>query len=166
MKKLLRKLIRSLYLKYVASESLVMAECEKAQLQIRLDRSIENEIRALQMRDDIQRELKSVQERFLQTCLTNAELAHWIVEFLELLDDAEQWMTADGCDCGTDEPGTCSLCRVRKGLADFKAGKRPGIDEEEIFINGTGNGDGPTGIIQSKVTIAKRPKIDTDNANG
>ncbi len=29
---------------------------------------------------------------------------------------AEEWMAEDGCDCGTDEPGTCALCLTSKAL--------------------------------------------------
>jgi hypothetical protein len=36
---------------------------------------------------------------------------------VEALRQAEDWMESEGCDCGTDEPGTCGLCAVRAALA-------------------------------------------------
>jgi hypothetical protein len=36
----------------------------------------------------------------------------------DLLMEAAAWMAKDGCDCGTDEPGTCGLCRIQKALED------------------------------------------------
>jgi len=30
-----------------------------------------------------------------------------------VLEDAIAWMELDGCDCGTDEPGTCVLCMAK-----------------------------------------------------
>jgi len=33
------------------------------------------------------------------------------------LEHAIEWMSEDGCDCGTDEPGTCGLCEARAALA-------------------------------------------------
>ena len=32
---------------------------------------------------------------------------------------AEEWMSEDGCDCGTDEPGTCALCLVRAAIGSL-----------------------------------------------
>jgi len=36
----------------------------------------------------------------------------------DLLMEAAVWMAEDGCDCGTDEPGTCGLCRIQKALEE------------------------------------------------
>lgn len=33
----------------------------------------------------------------------------WMVE---VLTHAHTWMSEDGCDCGTDEPGTCAMCEA------------------------------------------------------
>lgn len=42
---------------------------------------------------------------------------------VEALRSADAWMTPDGCDCGTDEPGTCALCMTRALLAEMEKGK-------------------------------------------
>ena len=35
-----------------------------------------------------------------------------------VLAAAREWMAEDGCDCGTDEPGTCALCQVEAAVSD------------------------------------------------
>ncbi len=46
-----------------------------------------------------------------------AEARRQVARADELLVAAEEWMSADGCDCGTDEIDACSLCRIRAFLA-------------------------------------------------
>ncbi len=46
-----------------------------------------------------------------------AEVRRQVARAEELLVAAEEWMSADGCDCGTDEIDACSLCRIRAFLA-------------------------------------------------
>jgi hypothetical protein len=41
----------------------------------------------------------------------------WAVETLK---DAIAWMDPDGCDCGTDEPGTCALCMAEEIVKKWK----------------------------------------------
>jgi hypothetical protein len=38
-----------------------------------------------------------------------------------LLGRCEEWMAEDGCDCGTDEPGSCALCQARAYLGGKQA---------------------------------------------
>lgn len=33
------------------------------------------------------------------------------------LEHAIEWLDEQGCDCGTDEPGSCALCEARAALA-------------------------------------------------
>ena len=44
-------------------------------------------------------------------------------DLLEALRHAVEWLEAEGCDCGTDEPGTCALCEAAAAIA--KAEGRP-----------------------------------------
>jgi hypothetical protein len=50
-------------------------------------------------------------------------LRRQVVREIELLVAAEEWMSADGCDCGTDEIDACSLCRIRAFLAAAQQAK-------------------------------------------
>lgn len=63
----------------------------------------------LQMKDDLRRVLAATEERVRR-------------EMVDVLQSAEEWMAEDGCDCGTDEPGTCALCRVRAATNPYLAG--------------------------------------------
>jgi hypothetical protein len=36
---------------------------------------------------------------------------------LKALKHADEWLDELGCDCGTDEPGTCAFCEVRAAIA-------------------------------------------------
>jgi len=38
-------------------------------------------------------------------------------EMLEALRQAKDWLDEVGCDCGTDEPGTCAMCLVDAAIA-------------------------------------------------
>jgi hypothetical protein len=46
-------------------------------------------------------------------------------DLIAALESARDWMEEDGCDCGTDEPGTCGLCLVRAWLAASRAEAAP-----------------------------------------
>jgi hypothetical protein len=52
-----------------------------------------------------------------------AEARRQVARADELLVAAEEWMSADGCDCGTDEIDTCILCRIRASLAAAQQAK-------------------------------------------
>lgn len=41
-------------------------------------------------------------------------------ELIAALEHAVEWMDEDGCDCGTDEPGTCGLCHANRALKKVK----------------------------------------------
>ena len=60
--------------------------------------------------------IKTLEDRrqTLEKSLTQAK------ETEEALARAEKWMSEDGCDCGTDEPGTCALCLARAALTGDK----------------------------------------------
>lgn len=45
-------------------------------------------------------------------------------DLLAALHHALEWLEIEGCDCGTDEPGTCALCEA--GAAVRKAEGRMG----------------------------------------
>ena len=47
------------------------------------------------------------------------------------LESADEWLTELGCDCGTDEPGTCAFCVVRAALFPTVAPetKPPSVEE-------------------------------------
>ncbi len=55
-----------------------------------------------------------------------AEARRQVARAEELLVAAEEWMSADGCDCGTDEIDACSLCRIRAFLAAAQQAKEGG----------------------------------------
>jgi hypothetical protein len=55
-----------------------------------------------------------------------AEARRQVARADELLVAAEEWMSADGCDCGTDEIDACSLCRIRAFLAAAQQAKEGG----------------------------------------
>lgn len=52
----------------------------------------------------------------------NARLIAAAPELLEACRRAIDWLDELGCDCGTDEPGTCAVCIVRAAIQ--KAGGR------------------------------------------
>lgn len=53
----------------------------------------------------------------------NARLIAAAPDMLEALKHADEWLDELGCDCATDEPGTCAFCLVRAAIA--KAEGRP-----------------------------------------
>ena len=59
-------------------------------------------------------------------CTELAEARRQVARAEELLVAAEEWMSADGCDCGTDEIAACSLCRIRAFLAAAQQAKEGG----------------------------------------
>jgi hypothetical protein len=38
------------------------------------------------------------------------------------LEMAEEHLSEEGCDCGTDEPGTCALCLVQHAIKTAPVG--------------------------------------------
>lgn len=46
--------------------------------------------------------------------LTRVEAGDAVIVEREVVDNAIDWMESDGCDCGTDEKGTCALCRMKQ----------------------------------------------------
>lgn len=42
-------------------------------------------------------------------------------ETAEALEHANEWLEIEGCDCGTDEPGTCALCEASAALSKLRA---------------------------------------------
>ena len=55
----------------------------------------------------------SSQECDKYTMIRIEKLEVQVEVYRKALESAEEWMAEDGCDCGTDEPGTCGLCLVR-----------------------------------------------------
>jgi hypothetical protein len=44
--------------------------------------------------------------------------SHHVVKLARALTHALEWMREEGCDCGTDEPGTCALCEAERVLEE------------------------------------------------
>ncbi len=49
------------------------------------------------------------------------KLARHVKPLLDALENSVAWMDDQGCDCGTDEPGTCALCVAQELLAAWRA---------------------------------------------
>jgi hypothetical protein len=47
-------------------------------------------------------------------------LARHVRPLLDALEQCADWMDDQGCDCGTDELGTCALCVARALLTEWK----------------------------------------------
>lgn len=46
----------------------------------------------------------------------NGDSLKTIRDMKAALQAAQEWMEQDGCDCGTDEPGSCALCLTKEAL--------------------------------------------------
>ncbi len=46
------------------------------------------------------------------------EISETVVKLAQALDHALERMREEGCDCGTDEPGTCALCGAERTLKE------------------------------------------------
>jgi len=54
-----------------------------------------------------------------------ATLRERVEELESALEHAIEWLAEEGCDCGTDEPGTCALCEAQAALGE-REGQSPG----------------------------------------
>ena len=54
-------------------------------------------------------------------------------EVITALQSAVEWMKEDGCDCGTDEPGTCALCLCQNALSSLLAEEIEALTRKPVF---------------------------------